>query len=160
MEPLAAKDYRFDPVRPQRYNRTMKRWPARAFVAALVVGSGLPACNRGPTGPGEGPLATGRWTGAGVCLSVTETGCNLAVGCGHGQFPRPIIRADGTFEGDGTYRVEVGPISVEPALPAHFSGSIAGSRMTLTVVPTAGSLQPASYSMTPASNGGCPIPCV
>jgi hypothetical protein len=91
---------------------------------------------------------------------VTDTGCTLAVGCGHGQFLRPIIRADGTFDADGTYRIEVGPISIEPAPPAHFSGSMAGSRLTLTVIPTAGSLLPASYSMTPASNSGCPIPCV
>jgi hypothetical protein len=30
--------------------------------------------------------------------------CNLGVGCGHGQLPRPIIRADGTFNVDGTYQ--------------------------------------------------------
>jgi hypothetical protein len=130
------------------------------LVAALVAGSCLLACHRSPTGPGEGPLATGRWTGDGACLSVTDTGCNLAVGCGHGQFPRPIIRADGTFNVDGTYRIEAGPVSIEPAPPAHFSGSIAGSRLILNVVPTAGSLQPASYSLTPTSAGTCPIPCV
>jgi hypothetical protein len=138
----------------------MRRRPARVLVAALVAGSCLLACNRSPTGPGEGPLAIGRWTGDGACLSVTETGCTLAVGCGHGQFPRPIIRADGTFDVEGTYRIEVGPVSIEPAPPAHFSGSITDSRLILTVVPTAGSLQPASYSMTPTSAGGCPIPCV
>src|SRR5213083_1386446 len=131
----------------------MTRRPTRrVLLMALVACCGLLACSRVPTGPGEGPVATGRWTGDGACLSVTDTGCNLAVGCGHGQFPRPIIRADGTFDADGTYRIEVGPISIEPAPPAHFSGSIAGSRMTLTVVPTARSLPPASYSMTPASN--------
>ena len=132
------------------------------MIAALVAGCGLLVldCSRAPVSPDQGPLATGRWTGDGACLSVSDTGCNLAVGCGHGQFPRPIIRADGTFEGDGTYRIEVGPISIEPAPAAHFSGSIAGSRLTLTVVPTGGSLRPASYSMTPASNGGCPVPCV
>jgi hypothetical protein len=132
----------------------------QVLVTALVGCCSLLACNRGPTGPGEGPLATGRWTGESACLSVSETGCNLAVGCGHGQFSRPIIRADGTFDADGTYRIEVGPISIEPAPPAHFSGSMTGSRLTLTVVPTAGSLRPASYVMTLASNGGCPVPCV
>jgi hypothetical protein len=132
----------------------------RVLVAALVSCCGLLACNRGPAGPGEGPLSTGRWTGEGACLSVSETGCNLVVGCGHGHFSRPIIRADGTFDADGTYRIEVGPISIEPAPPAHFSGSMTGSRLTLTVVPTAGSLRPATYSMTLTSNGGCAIPCV
>jgi hypothetical protein len=77
----------------------MRRRAARLFVAALVAGGGVLACNRNPACPSEGPLATGRWTGDGACLSVANAGCNLAVWCGHGQFPRPIIRADGTFDG-------------------------------------------------------------
>ena len=129
------------------------------WVVALVACGGLLACNRNPLGASEGPLSNGRWTGDGACLAVADTGCNLAVGCGHGQFPRPIIRADGTFDIDGTYRIEVGPISIEPAPPAHFSGVVTGSRLTLRVVPS-GSLPPASYSITPTTAGGCPIPCV
>ena len=128
-------------------------------MVALVACGGLLDCDHNPAGPSEGPLTTGRWTGDGACLSVTDTGCNLAVGCGHGQFPRPIIRTDGTFNIDGTYRIEVGPISIEPAPPAHFSGTVIGSRLTLSVTPS-GSLPPASYSMTPTTDGACPIPCV
>src|SRR5439155_7142423 len=109
------------------------RQARRLFVVALVAYGGLLACNRNALGPSEGPLATGRWTGDGACLSVTDTGCNLAVGCGHGQFPRPIIRADGTFDVDGTYRIEAGPISIEPAPSAHFSGVVTGSRLILNV---------------------------
>jgi hypothetical protein len=74
-------------------------------------------------------------------------------------FSRPIIRADGTFDADGTYRIEVGPISIQPAPAAHFSGVVTGSGLTLTVTPS-GSLPPASYSMTPTTDGTCPIPCV
>jgi hypothetical protein len=137
----------------------MTRLPARVLVVALVAGGGLLDCDGSPSGPGGGPLANGRWTGEGACLSVTDSGCNLAVGCGHGQFPRPNIRADGTFNVDGTYRIEVGPISIDPAPPAQFSGSVTGSRLILNVVPS-GSLKPASYSMTPTTAGTCPIPCV
>jgi hypothetical protein len=137
----------------------MTRLPALVLVVALVVCGGLLGCHSSPAGPGEGPLATGRWTGDGACLAVTDAGCNLAVGCGHGQFPRPTVRADGTFDVDGTYRIEVGPISIDPAPPAHFSGSATGSRLILNVMPS-GALRPASYSMTPASAGTCPIPCV
>src|SRR5579864_3055499 len=137
----------------------MARLPARVFVVALVACSSLLGCHGSPTGPGDGPLATGRWTGDGACLSVTDTGCNLAVGCGHGQFPQPTIRADGTFDVDGTYRIEVGPISIEPAPPAHFSGVVIGSRITLTVMPS-GPLPAATYSITPTSAGTCPVACV
>ena len=135
----------------------MRRW-AGLFVGTLIACGGCLAC-RNPVGPNEQPLATGRWTGDGACLSVADTVCNLAVGCGHGQFPRPIIRADGTFDVDGTYRIEVGPISIEPAPTAHFSGVVIGSRMTLNVMPS-GSLPAAGYSMTPTAAGTCPIPCV
>jgi hypothetical protein len=137
----------------------MRRRAIRLVLSALVACVSLLACNRNPAGPNEGPLAIGRWTGDGSCLSVADTACNLAVGCGHGQFPRPTIRADGTFDVDGTYRIEVGPISIEPAPPAHFSGVVTASRLTLTVTPS-GSLPPASYSMTPTTAGTCPIPCV
>jgi hypothetical protein len=132
----------------------MKRLAIGLFVVGLI------ACNSNVAGPTEGPLATGRWTGDGACLAVTDTSCNLAVGCGHGQFPRPTIRADGTFDVDGTYRIEIGPVSIQPAPPAHFSGTLFGSRLTLNVMPS-GSLQPASYSMTVAATAGtCPVPCV
>ena len=73
----------------------MRRQAARLFVVALVAGGGLVGCNRNPAGPGEASLATGRWTGDSACLSVTDAGCNLSVGCGHGQFPRPNVRSDG-----------------------------------------------------------------
>jgi hypothetical protein len=93
-------------------------------------------------------------------LSVAESSCNFVAGCGHGQFPRPIVTADGTFEMDGTYRIEAGPVSIEPAPPAHFSGSVAGSRLTLTVRPTVASLPPASYSIIFSGAGTCSVPCL
>jgi len=117
----------------------------RALVLALVAGGGLIGCHGTPAGPKDSPLTPGRWTmDSGACLSVTETTCNLVVGCGHGQFPPPIVRADGTFDVDGTYRIEAGPVSINPAPPAHFSGSVTASRLILTVIPSA-SLPPASY---------------
>jgi len=129
-------------------------------VGLLIVFCGnVIACSHNPTGPGAGPLAAGRWTGDGACLSVASAGCDLTVGCGHGRFAQPTVRADGTFDVDGTYRIEVGPISIEPAPPAHFSGVVSGSRVTLTVVPS-GSLSPATYSMIRTTTGTCSIPCV
>src|SRR5262249_4424888 len=95
-----------------------------ACGAALAV---LRGCTGQSTGPSEAPLALGRWTGGGACLAVAEQGCNLTVGCGHGQFERPIVRSDGTFDVDGTYRIEAGPIGITPAPPAHFAGKVVGS---------------------------------
>src|SRR5260370_6780186 len=91
------------------------------FLAACF----LTTCGT-PTEPRATTLAAGRWVGSNACLSVTETTCDLSAGCGHGHFPKPTIRSDGTFDVDGTYRIEVGPISINPPPPAHFSGSVAG----------------------------------
>ena len=140
--------------------RAMRHTRTLALVLALFESLAVAACHSNPTGPNDGPLAIGRWTGDGACLSVADAGCNLAVGCGHGQFPRPTLRADGTFAVDGTYRIEAGPISIEPAPPAHFSGSMTGSRLMLTVVPSITSLPQASYSMTLGGTGTCTVPCV
>jgi hypothetical protein len=41
-----------------------------------------------------------------------------------------FYRADGTFDADITYRIEVGQISIDPAPPA-FSGSVTGSGLIL-----------------------------
>jgi len=133
----------------------------RRVAIAFAICAAIAACSGGPADPRGGPLPTGRWTGDGACLSVTESECNLAVGCGHGVFPRPTIGADGTFGVDGTYRVEVGPISINPGPPAYFSGSVSDSlTITLRVVPTSANSPPASYVLRPAGAGGCPIPCV
>jgi len=91
---------------------------------------------------------------------VADAGCNLVVGCGHGQFARPSLESNGTFDVDGTYRIEAGPISIDPAPPAHFSGKLTGSTLALSVVPTASGLPPASYTLSPASPGSCTVPCL
>ena len=136
----------------------MKR--RKSVAAALITCAWLVACHGTPAGPTDAPLAIGRWTGNGACLAVTDTGCNLAVGCGHGQFPRPIVRSNGSFDVEGTYRIEVGPVSIDPAPQAHFSGAITGTRMVLMVLPTSPGLPPQTYSMTQTTAGLCPIPCL
>jgi len=101
-------------------------------------------------------MTLGVWTDGSVCLTVGTEACEVTAGCGHGQFPRPIVRADGTFEAEGTYRIEIGPVGIDPAPPAHFSGVVDGSKLTLKVVPTGSGLAPATYTMRPASGPGCP----
>lgn len=129
----------------------------RGLVFGLILsGCALAACHS----PTEPDLATGRWIGDGACLSVADSGCNLVAGCGHGQFPRPVLQSNGTFEIDGTYRIEAGPIGIDPAPPAHFSGTQIGPTLVLTVVPTASGLLPATYTMSPTSAGTCTVPCV
>jgi len=135
-------------------------WLTRTVAVGLVCLL-TNTCAETPTQPRDTTLPTGRWTSAGGCLSVAVGGCDLVVGCGHGQFPPPAVHADGTFEINGTYRIEVGPISINPAPPAMFSGVLRGQTLTLSVTPSDPSLRPASYALhlTNAS-GKCAVPCV
>jgi hypothetical protein len=125
----------------------------------------LGACSSDtPVQPTAMMLSSGVWSGDG-CLSVTVDGCELIVGCGHGRFPVPAVRADGTFEVDGTYRVEVGPISTDQAPPATFSGVIKGQTLTLTVTPRDSSGRPAPNSLQfmlqfSSTSGRCVTACV
>ena len=139
--------------------RIMRPAPFLLTAIAFTTCGPILACSRSPAAPAEAALATGQWSGQNVCLSVSDRGCNLVVGCGHGQFLRPVVRADGTFDVDGTYRIEVGPVSTDPPPPAHFSGLVRGSSLTLHVTPT-GSLPPASYSMTLGMPGMCLVLCL
>jgi hypothetical protein len=92
---------------------------------------------------------------------VAAAGCDLVVGCGHGQFAQPDVRGDGTFAVSGTYRIEAGPISIDPAPPARFSGVVKGHTLTLSVTPGAPSLQPASYVLQLTDGTGkCAVPCL
>jgi len=92
---------------------------------------------------------------------VTDEGCDLVVGCGHGQFSRPTVHPDGTFAADGTYRIEAGPISINPAPPAKFSGVLTANTLTVSVVPSDTSLRPASYTLRLTNGSGrCAVPCL
>lgn len=133
----------------------------RRMVAVGVVCLLIGACAKTPTQPRDTTLPMGRWAGESACLSVAVGDCDLVVGCGHGQFLPPVVHADGTFEITGTYRIEVGPVSINPAPPAMFSGVLRGQTLTLSVTPSDPSLRPASYvlQLTQAS-GKCAVPCV
>jgi hypothetical protein len=132
----------------------------RGTVAIGLVCLVTAACTRTPTQPRD-TLPAGRWSGDGACLSVAETGCDLVVGCGHGQFAPPLLHADGTFEVTGTYRLEIGPIGITPPPPAAFSGVLRGQTLILHVTPGDPSLRPASYALQLTNGAGkCAVPCV
>lgn len=123
------------------------------FIALFVI-----SCGGSPTEPRTLRIADGRWTGDGACLTVRSGENNLVVGCGHGVFPAPEIRNDGTFDVDGTYRIEAGPISIDPPPPAHYSGSVTATTVTLTVRPASGPA--ATYRLRMNANGQCGPACV
>lgn len=132
--------------------------------AAIALYLSMLACHGSPTEPRVHAIADGRWTGDGACLMVRSSPnispytSTLIAGCGHGEFPTPDIRSDGTFDIDGTFRIEAGPISIDPAPPAHYSGSLTNTTLTLTVVPSAGTS--ATYRFHTDPNGTCAPLCL
>ena len=129
------------------------------FVVALAVIS-MDAC-AAASAPSDIAMPLGRWSGSGACLSVTSDGCDFVAGCGHGQFSRPTVHPDGSFTANGTYRIEVGPISITPAPPATFSGTLRGGTITLTVIPSDPSLKSFETALQLTDGSAkCAVPCV
>lgn len=89
-------------------------------------------------GPPTPVLTLGHWAHSGYCMDVSSAGANLSLACAGGTFPLPVIDATGHFEVDGTYQLlggsfpKTGGFYTDPE-PAHYSGVLTGSNVTLTI---------------------------
>lgn len=127
-------------------------------LATIAICFSLIACNGSPTEPRTVTIADGIWSGDGACLGVIQKKSTLIVGCGHGEFPTPDLRSDGTFDVDGTYRIEAGPVSIDPPPPAHYSGSLTNATLTLRVAPMSG--EAATYHLRLSATATCGPRCL
>jgi hypothetical protein len=144
----------------------------KGFTYALAASMALllATCGGSPTDPTHNTVTTlggdtrtleaGRWSGNGnsACLSVEPAECQLLAGCWRGHFAKPTVQSNGTFSVDGTFRFEAGPTTDENPPAAHFTGSISGTTLTLTVQPATGA--PLTYELTLVGSGSCPSLCV
>lgn len=120
----------------------------------------LLGCNSNPTEPRTMVIAKGTWSSDGACLFVRTTSITLVAGCGHGEIPTPMIRPDGTFETEGTYRIEAGPVSQDPPPPAHYSGVLTNTMLTLKVEPSVPSLSAATFVFRSDPKATCAPRCL
>lgn len=123
----------------------------------------LCSCHGSPTEPRMLALTDGKWSGDGACLVVLNANVyphtsTLTAGCGRGQFPTPDLRQDGTFDVDGTFGIQAGPTTTNPLPPAHYSGSLTSTTLTLTVKPQSGATM--TYHLRIDPNANCNPPCV
>ncbi len=135
----------------------------RASIALLLFS--LLGCNGSPTEPHALGITGGLWSDSSACLDVAAENqfpkiCRLTVGCAQGQFITPDVRSDGTFDADGTYGIVAGPTRQDPLPPAHFTGSLTNTTLTITVVPSTSSTPPATYTLHMAGGATCPNRCV
>jgi hypothetical protein len=134
-----------------------------AIATLLGCSGGTPTSPIQAAQPAQVALAVGRWTSEGsACLSVASTESSLISGCWRGRFSTPVVRADGTFDVDGTFQFEAGPSRDTAGAPAHFSGTVNGTTLNLTVRQTAASATatPVSFAFTFGGEGHCEPLCV
>jgi hypothetical protein len=90
-------------------------------------------------GPSPGADTVGRWGGAHVALTLTDSGGTIEYDCAHGGL-QASVRPDrqGRFEVGGVHvREHGGPVrvgDVPDSIPARYAGRIVGNRMSLLVL--------------------------
>lgn len=100
---------------------------ALAFSTACVR-------NEGVMPPQTDRISVGTWGGENAGLIVDDTVAHAHVGCTFGNFPGPVrIDQNGRFNVAGSYVLRAYPIQYGPPVPAQFTGTVAGSRLTMTV---------------------------
>ena len=106
----------------------------RGWLPLLALSALAAAC-----GGGRGNLdrvPDGPWGGEHVSLVVRATGAQVGFDCAHGEITVPLrLEADGTFRLPGYLVRDVGPtLDPENRVPATYSGSSDGARLTLSFV--------------------------
>lgn len=81
----------------------------------------------------------GSWGGQTASLQLTTSDGTISYQCGTGTIdPGWTLSADGRFSATGQHYFGGGPVSAEgrPPHPAHYSGSVQGDNLALTVTVT------------------------
>jgi hypothetical protein len=120
--------------------------PWRPSLRALLTVLLLTACAPGSL-IGTGEPVTGDWGGDHIALSLTMAGGSVEYDCAHGGLFEPIRPdARGEFEAAGVHvREHGGPVREDEhadSIPARYTGTVRGSRMTVRVFAAADTLGP------------------
>ncbi len=83
--------------------------------------------------PFDGAIAIGTWGGDGAGMIVADTSMHLHIGCTYGDVSGRVPIVHGAFDVTGSYMLRAYPITVGPAVPARFTGTVTGRVATVTV---------------------------
>jgi hypothetical protein len=105
------------------------------LVAIFALAASLTACAKdSATAPPATHLALGEWGGDRAQVVSGDAVTEVTYGCTSGEFTGNIpLDASGRFAVNGTYDPSVGPISVDGAMPAQFSGLVEGNTLTFAI---------------------------
>jgi hypothetical protein len=107
--------------------------------------------------PAPPALTAGHWGGP-VCVEVLASEIDVTGQCAFGSFARPAaVDPDGHFETDGKWLAGVGPVILPGGEPAHLSGLVQGTKLTVIVQTATATMGPevVEYGATTP----CPVPC-
>jgi hypothetical protein len=106
---------------------------ALLLLVALVDTAALSCASASPVVPADRQLPLGTYGGDGGGMIVGDTAMHLHIGCTFGDVSgRVPVDANGRFDVTGSYMLRAYPITVGPAVPARFTGSIDGDRIVVT----------------------------
>jgi len=115
----------------------MERLPFRALLLLASCAALVASCT--PTGADAAQVPTGTWAGDHVVMDVTARGATLEFDCAHGTIDAPLtLNSASRFDVAGTFTSEAGgPTRSDPSpRPARYTGSLAGTMLTVTIVLT------------------------
>ena len=104
-------------------------------LLVVVIGSvaTLSCASTTPVVPADRQLPLGTYGGDGAGMIVGDTAMHLHIGCTFGDVSgRVPVDANGRFDVAGSYTLRAYPITVGPAVPARFTGSIDGDAIVVT----------------------------
>ena len=106
---------------------------ALLLLVALVGAVTLSCASTAPVVPADMQLPLGIFGGDSGGMIVGDTAMHLHIGCTFGDVSgRVPVDASGRFDVAGSYTLRAYPITVGPAVPARFTGSIDGDRIVVT----------------------------
>lgn len=109
------------------------RRPFVGSVVGLALAGAWLGCSAGNVPVFDGLLPIGTWGGDGAGMIVSDTTMHLHVGCTYGDVRGRVQVVAGAIDVDGSYMLRAYPITVGPAVPAHFAGRVVGDLATITV---------------------------
>lgn len=108
-----------------------------------------------------GGIVGGTWGGNDAALMADDTSAHVHIACTYGNVHQAVVPdANGRFDVVGEYNVRAFPVDAGVFHPAHFTGTVAGRLLSLTVTlsDTAQTLGPVTLVFDQQPNmGPCPI---
>ena len=144
---------------PSRHKLTQR------LAVAIAIASSLTCADNAILPPPGDELALGSWGGLNAGAIVQDSATHIHIGCTLGDVPGRIpLDDENRFDVAGSYLLRAFPVAVGPTMPAQFTGTVDGARLTFvvtvndTVEKTIRVLGPVTVRYgVPAELGPCPI---